>query len=267
MLEDYEELRRRYPTGHPRTYMRLAGHWSVIGRRHELRGEWNAAERAYATAVSHDAHLAAVFLPNQPPDIRGGSLLARGDLGWLLARRGRVEEGAEYLRRCSDDLDEYRRLYPTSVETRRYLADVSSKWYRVARLLGRDRDAAMAASRVTAHFADLHPSIRADDRATIWATLPAAARDRKTGEALLTDPNLKSSRALVLLRLDRFADAEAAADDTTAGLFIRSVCRAKRGDAAGAKADHDAASAKLHAVPLRDPELVLLRREAETAGR
>lgn len=147
-----------------------------------------------------------------------------------------------------------------------YLVNLNSQWCRVAQLLGRDADAATAAARVVPNFAAL-ARLSADDRAVVWASLPTASRDLKVGETLLADPKLKAQRALVLFRLDRFADAEAAADDSPAGLFVRSACRAKRGDAAGAKVDLAAASAKLDALPLRDLELVLLQREAASGIR
>jgi tetratricopeptide (TPR) repeat protein len=109
-LRTNEELARRFPTGHPASYIRLVASWEQLGRCLALAGRGDEAEEAFRAAVRYDEHLARHF--PKPPTVREETRGVRGRLGELLLRRGKWAEAEVCLTEAVRELEAARAAFP-----------------------------------------------------------------------------------------------------------------------------------------------------------
>jgi tetratricopeptide (TPR) repeat protein len=262
--EAFEDLRKRYPDGHPLSYMRLVTIWGAIALLHEQRGELDEAERCLVKAVGYDEHLVTHFLPKEPPDIREQTMLQRGWLGLLRVRRGRVEEGLPDLYRAVADHERYAGLYPAVVGYKAIVLSLTAGLAHAELRAGHRTEARAAADRCAALLNDPAVVVGADTRARAWALLPVPeSRDAAVGGRLLADPLPAGVRAAVLLRLGRFEEAVRAAegDETPIGRLARAAALAELGQAAEAKRAYTQAAEQLAPGLIANLDVMTFQRE------
>ncbi|MFZ4767534.1 MAG: protein kinase domain-containing protein, partial [Roseimicrobium sp.] len=110
-LESDEWLARKYPTGHPQSYIRLATTWLQLGLDYLAAGEFTASESALRQAVENDKILMKPEFA-YPKTNREYSLFARSNLAAVLLAQGKLDPAEVLLKETISDLEEFVNIFP-----------------------------------------------------------------------------------------------------------------------------------------------------------
>ncbi|MFO0796119.1 MAG: serine/threonine-protein kinase [Gemmataceae bacterium] len=154
-------LRDRFPTGHPLSYMRLVWDWQRMAAIRAAAGDPDAAEAALRTAVGYDGILAGES-PAVEPGVRGGTVMARAELGALLVARGKFDQAGGYLRGAEKDWVKLAADHPAQPEYRYNLAACRFWIGQLEYLAGRPDASRTALAAMAAAQDTLPPTYRRD---------------------------------------------------------------------------------------------------------
>lgn len=274
-LRLHEELRDRYPVGHPRSYMRLALTWIYLAHKYESLGRLDDAENAWRSAVSNHQHLVEHFA-HEPFTVRDQSQLAGGGLALLLFQRGKLVEAEQRFQNCLHELE---RAAAADPDNSLHSSSIVSFCLRLAsvRHAGGDLDAARAAcelcrTSMRKHGSRCNPYIQAE--ALLLLPLAEFRDPRRANEIVSHDrPDRRSGlQALARYRIEDYAAALKIAEDSKylINQIVRPACLVKLGRLDEARRELDQVIPKLKSPPLLEPLFVPFLREVEelaTAGR
>jgi eukaryotic-like serine/threonine-protein kinase len=269
VAKSFEALRDRYPTGHPRSYMRLISTWTVIANKCEAAERFDEAEAAYQKAMEAHDVLANEFR-DQPFNVREFGWRVPGSWGRLLCARGQTQKGKQKLRQSIDLFEEAVRIYPNVPNFRDQLILQLSRLTAVE-FLSDDLVAARSTAKRCAELLDITgASSDLEIHAAVWVALPFPdLRSEAVGNRLLSRQTKlvpPSVRAGLLLRHHQPTEALKALTSETDVIsdFVRACCLAKS-DPTSARRLYDAATLRFAKELVHWPEIQLWQREA--AGR
>ena len=110
-LQSDQWLANRYPTGHPQSYIRLAGTWCGLAEARYLSGDLAGAEAAYREALRNDQILCEPRFA-YPRTNRESTFAIRGLFGRFLIGQNRDADARPYIEEFAREAEDFIRIYP-----------------------------------------------------------------------------------------------------------------------------------------------------------